>query len=85
MQQARSPYQPKTITPPGETIAGCLAQHGISMDELALYTQQSPQWGEALLKGQAPLTPAIAAQLATLLGVPAEYWLKHEMIYQDSL
>jgi len=79
---ARYPYQPDSVPPPGETVAELLDVLGWTPAELAQRMGQSSALIQDLIDGQAPLSNALAAQLAQVLGVPAHFWQNGEARYR---
>lgn len=69
-------------TPPGKTIKEQLADKGISEKEFADRMNMPEEYVRKLIGGEVPLTPEIAVQLETVLGVPAKFWTNLEAIYR---
>jgi HTH-type transcriptional regulator/antitoxin HigA len=78
-------FQPDWVSPPGDTIEDLLDDLGMSKAQLAQRTGFTPKHINELVKGRAPLTPAAAVKLATVLGSTAEFWLTREAQYRAAL
>lgn len=71
--------------PPGETIKELLSDRGISENIFAERMQMTKKQVDELLEGDVPLTLEIASRLEVVLGVPANFWSRLELIYQNTL
>jgi HTH-type transcriptional regulator / antitoxin HigA len=79
------PFEPDWVSPPGDTIEDLLDDLGMSKAQLAQRTGFTPKHINELVHGRAPLTPAAAVKLATVLGSTAEFWLTREAQYRAAL
>ncbi|MDA3838148.1 MAG: ImmA/IrrE family metallo-endopeptidase [Candidatus Delongbacteria bacterium] len=70
---------------PGITIIEQLDTWGISRKEFALRMDYSEKHMIDILKGKSEITTEIANRLASVLGIPADFWLGLEQIYRLSL
>jgi HTH-type transcriptional regulator/antitoxin HigA len=77
--------QPEWISAPGSTIADLLDERGWSPSEFAHRAGFSPEMVHALLQGDAPITDAVARQLAETLGSDAAFWINREHQYRAAL
>ena len=77
------PYQAQTVTSPGETIADLLMEQAKTRAELADEIGLPLKTIELVISGQAAFTPETTVMLERALGVPADYWIKHEGEYPD--
>lgn len=78
-------YQPKFVTPPVETLADLLEEHGMTQNELGLQTGWPAKTIKEIVSGKVVITPEIALQLEKLFATPADYWLNHEAHYRAYL
>jgi len=85
MNNIQNQYQPKAVSPPGETLQETLEALNLSPLELAERTNLSLLVLKQILTGQAPLTPEIAVRLESVLGVPAHFWNNRERDYRSFL
>jgi HTH-type transcriptional regulator/antitoxin HigA len=85
MTKQRIPYQPDTITPPGETLAELLEERGITEEDLAQRLGSSVEAIRTIIDGHTSIDVEMAEQLEKIVGVSAEYWLNHEAKYRASL
>src|SRR5688572_8113620 len=81
----RIPYQPETITAPGETVAELLEERGMTETELAQRMGRPVKTIDEIIHGKAPLSQRQRFNWSRFFGVPAEYWLNHEAKYRASL
>ncbi|MCF0254018.1 MAG: HigA family addiction module antidote protein [Duodenibacillus sp.] len=70
---------------PGMTIREMLENRGWSERELAGRMNVAEGLAGELVRGEAPLTPDLAARLASALGVAAEVWLRLEALYREDI
>lgn len=85
MINKRVPYQPETISPPGETVADLLEERGMTQTELAQRMGRPVKTVNEIIHGKAAILPETALQLERVFGVPVDYWLNHEAKYRASL
>lgn len=71
--------------PPGETIREQLEERAMSQKEFALRMDMSEKHVSKLINGEVLLTTETAVKLETVLGVPAQFWLKLEAIYRERI
>ena len=71
--------------PPGETIKELLSDHGISKNSFAKRMELTKKQVDELLEGYVPVTPEIASRLEVIFGMPASFWERLELIYQNTL
>lgn len=82
MTEIRIPYQPKIVTPPGETLADLLDERCMTQTELAQRMGRPINKINEIIRGKRSITPDTALQLERVLGTPSSYWLNHEAHYQ---
>lgn len=85
IEQSRNQYLPDYVSPPGETLAETLTTIGMSQVELAGRTGRAKKTINEIIKGKAPITPNIALELESVLGVPAGFWNSRESQYREYL
>jgi len=78
------PYRPTQITPPGATLSDLIEERRLVPAALAQALALDEAAFDALLAGDLPLTPALAHRLEAAVGVPADYWLRHEDGYRTA-
>ena len=71
--------------PPGITIKEYLDDCGMNQTEFAHRMDMPEKHISKLIDGEVPLTPAIAVQLESVLGVPAMFWNNLEALYREKL
>lgn len=70
---------------PGELLRDELNARGMTQVELARRLQRTPKNVNQIVAGIAPITPATAIDLETVLGVSALTWLNLESAYRLKL
>ena len=78
-------YQPDYAVYPGEVLSYELELRGMSQQELAKRTGLSAKHIVSVVKSKSSITPETAIKLERALGMPADYWLKLESQYQETL
>jgi addiction module HigA family antidote len=78
-------YQPDYIVTPGEVLSTELELRGMSQIELAKRTGLTPKHIVAIIKANSALTPETAIKLERAIGMPAQFWLNLESLYQEDL
>ena len=83
---AKNTYQPDYAVTPGEVLGHELELRNMSRTELAKRTGLSEKHIIAILKGKGTviITPETALKLERALGMPVEYWLNLEALYQET-
>lgn len=77
-------FQPDYEVAPGEVLTLELETRGMTQNELALRTGLTAKHLISIAKGQSPITPETAVRLERALGMPAQYWLNLEMLFQET-
>ena len=72
-------------TPPGATIREQLEDRGMSQKEFASRMNMSEKHISKLVNGEVQLTTDVAIRLETVLGVPAQFWIRLEAVYREKL
>ncbi|MCU1410104.1 MAG: plasmid maintenance system antidote protein [Rhodoglobus sp.] len=78
-------FAPRWASAPGETIVEALQRRNHTVDDLADALGVSDPIARALVTGAIELTEPFAAALARLTGSSADFWLRRERNYRDSL
>ena len=71
-------YTPTASSPPGDTIADLLEERDMSQAELARRLGTAPKVINEIIRGKAPISPAMAVNLEHVLGSPASFWLTRQ-------
>lgn len=77
-------YLPDYAVAPGEVLSYELELRGMSQQELAKRTGITPKHIISLVKAKSAITPETAIKLERALGMPADYWLNLESLYQEA-
>jgi HTH-type transcriptional regulator/antitoxin HigA len=77
-------FQAGIAIPPGETLKEVLDDQNITQKELALRLGVTPKHINKVINGSATISPDIALKLESVLGLPANFWNKLEMDYQET-
>ena len=72
-------------TPPGATVREQLEDRGMSQKEFASRMNMSEKHISKLVNGEVQLTTDVAIRLETVLGVPAQFWIRLEAVYREKL
>ena len=78
-------YGPDCVSPPGVTIEELMLVSGLKLSELAVKLGLPLGRAVRLTSGEMPLTSDIAQKLAGIFNVPAEFWVRRELIYREYL
>lgn len=71
--------------PPGATIHEQLEMRGMTQREFAQRMGLTEKHISRLINGKVELTPEVALRLESVLGVPASFWNKLEVLYREQL
>lgn len=71
--------------PPGKTIREQLDTRGMSQQEFAQRMGLSEKHISRLINGKVELTQDVALRLESVLGIPATFWNKLEVLYREQL
>lgn len=78
-------YVPDLPTSPGETLLETLDIVQMSQAELAERMGRPRKTINEIIRGKTAITPETAIQLEMVLGIPASFWNKREIEYQEAL
>ena len=81
----RNEYIPQTVTHPGVTLKEQLEELGMSQKEFAVRTTKPEQTSVKVINGESSLTPDMAVQFESVLGIPANFWLKRQQNYDEAV
>jgi addiction module HigA family antidote len=76
-------FQPDYAVPPGETLRETMEALGLDEKKLARLLGLSEESLNAILEGNATITPALAIELEDVTKVPAHVWNNLEAQYQS--
>jgi len=85
VERSQSQYNPRTVSPPGWSIADLLAERGITQEDLARNMGRPLELINSILQGNAFIDKDAAHQLERELGTPADIWLRWDTRYRESL
>lgn len=80
-----SDFQPNWASTPGDTIADILKERDLSLQLFAKKMNSSIDYTKELIHGYISITEDIAKRLETVLGASAEFWLRREAKYRESI
>jgi HTH-type transcriptional regulator/antitoxin HigA len=83
--ERRRAFEPDYVVPPGETLAEMLEERGLTQTELAQRLGVSLKHVNQVLRGTAPISAELALGLESVLGAPADFWLKRESLYRGDV
>lgn len=78
-------FNPTWASPPGDTIADLLAERGLSQADLAERTGYTRKHVNDMVRGRAAISYEAALKLETVLGSSADFWMRREVQYRESL
>jgi addiction module HigA family antidote len=81
--QAATRYRPRTVSPPGETLADLLEERQLTQKDLARRMDRPTKTINEIIKGKTAIVSDTALQLERVLGTPAEFWLQREARYRE--
>ncbi|MDO8465100.1 MAG: HigA family addiction module antitoxin [Gallionella sp.] len=84
-KQVVNEYFPDYAVTPGEVLSDELELRGMTQQELSKRTGLTPKHIVSIVKAKSAITPNTAIMFERALGMPAEYWLNLESLYQEAL
>ena len=81
----RNEYIPQTVSHPGLTLREKLVELGMSQKEFAVRSGKPEQTIVKVINGESSLTPDMAVQFESVLGIPANFWLKRQQNYDEAV
>ena len=85
MTELNLSYQPRKVSPPGDTLAELLSERGITQAELARRMGRPLNPVNEMILGTKEITEDTALELERVLGTPANFWLAREAKYREYL
>jgi HTH-type transcriptional regulator/antitoxin HigA len=85
MTELNLSYQPKEMSPPGDTLAELIDELGITQAELARRMGRPLNPINEMILGTKEITEDTALELERVLGTPAHFWLAREAKYREFL
>ena len=82
---AGATWEPYLATHPGEVLSEELEARGWSCGDLASQIGSSEQSVRQVLRGRAKVTKPFADKLETALGVSADFWLRMQSSYEETV
>ncbi|MCI0464528.1 MAG: HigA family addiction module antitoxin [Gemmataceae bacterium] len=80
----RIPFEPKSVSHPGEMVLDYLEFHGWSQRDLARRAGITPKTISEICNGKAPITPTTALAFENVFGRPAHFWLNLQRCYDEA-
>src|SRR3989442_640984 len=80
-----SDFQPDWCSAPGDTIADILEERNMSIMQLAQKFGHPPDQADELIRGNKPITTALAQKLQLVVGGTAAFWTNRESDYRKDL
>lgn len=78
-------FKPDWVSPPGDTMRDILEERGLDSEWFGREMGLSSGETDALLRGDACVTPTMAERLAEVLGSTAQFWVTREAHFRGSL
>lgn len=69
--------------PPGRDLAEKLEEMGLDANDLAARMGYTPKAVNDILQGNSRITPDVAVMLEMITGIPADYWLRSQIAYDE--
>lgn len=85
MTELNLSYQPREVSPPGDTLAELINELGITQAELARRMGRPLNPVNEMILGAKEITEDTALELERVLGTPAHFWLAREARYREFL
>lgn len=85
MTELNLSYQPREVSPPGDTLAELIDELGITQAELARRMGRPLNPVNEMILGTKEITEDTALELERVLGTPAHFWLAREARYREFL
>ena len=84
METEKDFYMPVAIHP-GELLTEWIEEKGVPIRELALRANYSEAALQRIADGAAPITSESAAALERGTGITAHFWLRSQLLYENTL
>lgn len=73
------------VTPPGRHLAEKIEEMGLDANDLAARMGYTPKAVNDILQGNCRITPESAISLEMVTEIPAGFWLRSQMAYDEFL
>lgn len=73
------------VTPPGRTLSEKLEEMGLDANDLAARMGYTPKAVNDILQGNCRITPEVAFSLEVITEIPASFWLRRQIAYDEYL
>ena len=73
------------VTPPGRTLSEKLEELGLDANDLAARMGYTPKAVNDILQGYCRITPEVAFSLEVITEIPANFWLRRQIAYDEYL
>lgn len=73
------------VTPPGRTLSEKLEEMGLDANDLAARMGYTPKAVNDILQGYCRITPEVAFSLEVITEIPASFWLRRQIAYDEYL
>ena len=73
------------VTPPGRTLSEKLEEMGLDANDLAARMGYTPKAVNDILQGYCRITPEVAFSLEVITEIPANFWLRRQIAYDEYL
>lgn len=81
----RQSFKPAIVFSPGVILKEELEARGLGIEYLASSSPTLPEMVQNIIEEKQPITPEIAQELSSILGISSQFWLNLEKNYQDFL
>lgn len=85
MAETTAQFEPKWVSPPGDTILDLIEEHGWSQTEFAERSGYTSKHVSLLINGKASITEDTAFRLERVLGGTVDFWLSREAKYREAV
>jgi len=85
MATKKNEYNPETVSHPGLTLGEKLIEIGMSIKAFALRSGKPEKTIIGIIEGSSSITSDMAVQFESVLKIPANFWLKRQRSYDESL
>lgn len=85
MTETNTQFEPKWVSPPGDTILDLIEEQGWSQTEFAERSGYTPKHVSLLINGKASITEDTAFRLERVLGGTVDFWLSREAKYREAV
>lgn len=83
--EIQNQYFPDIVSHPGESLTEKLEEMEMGPKEFAVRTGKPEKTIIAIMNGESAITPDMAIQFEQVTRIPAHYWMKHQLGYDESI